>query len=284
MQRAFEQGIVMILRRILATVSLVSLTACSAKAPPTADNSAAGDAPAAGSTSPLPPIHYDQTAVLTIDGQPQEEKSYLTLLEGCQKRGLPTHALPPDEVKKIGRVHVEAWIGPDKQSRHDEQWHLTAPGPCQFALTHVDQTEIGDASGHTTLIDGVTHKVEVQALGTQEPAMALPTHDDEVTEGDRQAGWSKQGVASDSGAQCAVWHDSAGSELCVWTGGRQWGYSADGPSALKDGVSRSDSIVFWAHPGRGVAWKLETKEFSFGTPLDRRAFDIPANTTRDTPP
>jgi hypothetical protein len=222
--------------------------------------------------------------VLTLDGQPQEEKSYLTVLEGCRKSGARTRALTPDEVAKIGRVHVEAWIGPDKQARHDEEWHLDAPGPCQFALTHVDQTQIADANGRTTLIDGVTHKVEVQELGKQEPAMALPASDGEMTEGARQAGWSKQGLASDSGAQCAVWQDASGSQLCVWTGGRQWGYSADGPSALKDGVSRSDSIVFWAHPGRGVAWKLETKEFSLGKALDSRAFEVPANSGQGTPP
>jgi hypothetical protein len=275
----------MILRRTLATLSLVSLTACSAKVPATADNAAAGSAPVGGgSTSPLPPIHYDQTAVLTVDGEAQEEKSYRSLLDGCRKSGISTHALTSDEVGKIGRVHVEAWIGPDKQSRHEEQWHLNSPGPCQFALTHVDQTEIGDASGHTTLIDGVTHKVDVQEQGKQEPAMALPESDGELTEGARQAGWTKQGSASDSGAQCAIWEDSYGSQLCVWTGGRQWGYSADGSTALKDGVSRGDSIVFWSHPGRGVAWKLETREFSLGKALDRRAFDVPANLARGTPP
>ncbi len=270
--------------RVLTALSLVCLTACSAKAPPTADNTAAGNAPPEGTGSPLPPIHYDQTAVLTLDGEPQEEKSYRTLLQGCQKVGVTTRGLTPEDVQKIGRVHVEAWIAPDKQSRHQEEWHLNVPGPCQFALTHVDQTQIDDASGRSTLIDGVTHKVDVQELGKPAPPAALPPSDGEMTEGARQAGWTKQGVASDSGAQCAVWQDSSGSELCVWTGGRQWGYSADGSTALKDGVSRSDSIVFWAHPGRGVAWKLDTKEFSFGKALDRRAFDLPANAGQGTSP
>jgi hypothetical protein len=193
-------------------------------------------------------------------------------------------ALTPDEVAKIGRVHVEAWVGPDKQARHEEEWHLNATGPCEFSLSHQDQTEIGDANGRSTLIDGVTHKVDVQDTDKPAPVMALPATDGEMTEGARQAGWSKQGIAGDSGAQCAVWQDSFGFQLCVWTGGRQWGYSADGPTALKDGVSRGDSVVFWAHPGQGTSWKLETREFSLGKALDRRAFEIPANAAQGASP
>lgn len=275
----------MILRHTLAALCLVCLTACSAKAPATADNGSASSAPTESSTSPPPPIHYDQTTVLTVDGQPSEQKSYRVLLEGCQKGGVPTRALTPDEEGKVGRVHVEAWIGPDKQARRQEAWRLDVPAPCQFSLAHQDQTQVDDANGRSTLIDGITHKVEVQDVGKPAPVTPLPPEDGELTEGDRQAGWSKQGIATESGAQCAVWQDSLGFELCVWTGGRQWGYSADGPTALKDGVSRNDSIVFWAHPSpRGASWKLETREFSVGKALDTRAFEVPANAGRGTSP
>jgi hypothetical protein len=191
--------------------------------------------------------------------------------------------LTPDDAAKIGRVHVEAWISPDKQSRHEEEWHLNSPGPCQFSLNHLDHTEIDEGNGRVTTIDGPLHQVDVQELGKPAPVMPLPADDGELTEGARQAGWSKQGVVNDNGAQCAVWRSSTGFELCVWTGGGQWGYSADGSTALKEGVSRSDSIVFWAHPGRGVSWKLETREFSLGKPLDRRAFELPANARAASP-
>jgi hypothetical protein len=54
-------------------------------------------------------------------------------------------------------------------------------------------------------------------------------------------------------------------------------------TALKDGVSHGDAIALWAHPGQGVGWRLETKEFSVGKPLDSRAFTVPANATHGTP-
>jgi hypothetical protein len=269
--------------RVLAALSLLSLIACTDKAPAAAANNAAHDEKA-GSASPRPPIHFDQTSVLTGDGQPKEEESYRILLEDCRKAGAPTRALTPGDAEKIGRVHVEAWIGPDQQSRHEEQWHLDSPGPCEFSLTHQDQTEVVDANGRSTTIDGVTHAVDVQELGKEGPVTAVPASDGEMDEGDRQRGWSKQGVASANGAQCAVWQNSDGFQLCVWTGGRQWGYSSHGSTALKDGMSPGDAIVLWAHPGRGATWKLETKEFSVGKALDRRAFAIPVNATPGTSP
>lgn len=273
-------------RHILAALSLLPLIACSAKGPVAAENNPAdgADTPTESASSPAPPIHYDQTSVLTLDGTPKEEESYRKLLADCQNAGAPLHALTPDDTAKVGRVHLEAWIGPDKQARHQEEWHLDAPGPCQFALSHIDQTEIDDSNGRATTIDGVTHKVDVQELGKPAPVTPLPPEDGEMSEAARRLGWTKQGLASSNGAQCAVWQSPTGSELCVWTGGRQWGYSADGMTAMKDGVSRGDSIVLWSHPGHGPAWKLETKEFSVGQTLDSRAFALPANTARGASP
>ena len=262
-------------RPILAALSLLSLIACSGKAPP---------AMSYGSTSTPPPIHYDQTSVLTVEGQPQEERSYHRLRDDCQKAGVAMHALTPDEEGKVGRSHVEAWIGPDKQSRHEEEWHLADSTPCQFSLTHTDQTQIDDANGRATVIDAITHQVDVQELGKPAPVAALPTSDGELTEGERQAGWRKQSTASANGSQCTIWEDSSGFQLCVWAGGRQWGYSADGPTSLKDGLSRSDSVVLWAHPGRGPGWKLETREFTVGAALDPRAFALPANAAHGESP
>jgi len=266
--------------RMFPAFSLLSLIACSDNVPATAVHSSADKSETASSAAPRPPIHYDQTAVLTVDGQPQEEQSYQTLLENCHKAGSPTRALTPSDAGKLGRVHVEAWVGLEKQSRHEEEWHLDSSKSCEFALTHIDQTEIVDSKGRSTAVDGVTHEVNVQELGEPAPVTPLPASDGEVTDGHRQAGWSKQGVANANGAQCAIWQNSTGFQLCVWTGGRQWGYSSDGMTALKDGVSPGDAIVLWTHPGRGATWKLDTREFSVGKALDSRAFAIPDNATR----
>jgi hypothetical protein len=274
-------------RPILTALLLLLLTACSDKAASTAGYSAPGNAPAASSSSP-PPIHFDQTAVLTLDGVAQEEQAYHAALDDCKKAGVPIHALTPSDVAKIGRVHAEAWIGPDKQARHEEQWHLNASGLCNFSLTHQDQTSITDANGRVTSIDNVTHEVGV-AEGDKPPWTSgpVPESDAEMDAGLRQAGWSKLGVANSNGTQCEIWQDPTGDQVCAWSGGRQWGYSSEGP-ALHDGMSvgasiAGSSIVLWEHPGKG-GWRLETQEFSVGKPLDPRAFQLPANANPGTPP
>jgi hypothetical protein len=221
---------------------------------------------------------------MTGDGRPEEAESYHVLLENCRKGGLPTRALTPSDEEKLGRIHVEAWIGPNEQSRHEERWGLANPKPCEFSLTHEDHTEIVDANGRSTTTDGVTHQVDVQELGKPGPVMALGAEDEQMIEGARQAGWTKQGIANANGAQCAVWQDSTGFQVCVWTGGRQWGYSTNGSIALKDGMSPGDAIVLWAHPGKDASWKLETREFSVGKALDRRAFVVPGSATRGGSP
>jgi hypothetical protein len=270
--------------RTLAVLGLLSAIACSGKAPATAARAETSNKEAGGAASQPPPIHYDQISVLTGDGQPAEQQSYGVLLENCRKSGFPTRALTSDEEAKVGRIHVEAWIAPDMQSRHEESWSMANLRPCEFSLIHEDHTEIVDANGRSTTIDGITHEVTVQELGKQGPVTAMLPGDGELSEGARRAGWSKQGMANANGAQCAIWQDSTGFQLCVWTGGRQWGYSADGSTALKDGMSRGDGIVLWAHPGRGASWKLETREFSVGKALDRHAFAIPENATHGTSP
>jgi hypothetical protein len=240
---------------------------------------------AASSGGDRPPIHFDQTAVLMTDGQPTEQNSYMTLLAGCQKSGRPMHALTQAEVGKIGRLHVESWIGPDKTSRHEEEWHLESPAPCQFALTHKDHTEIVDAKGRSTMIDNTTHTADVQETGEPSPMGALPENDGAMDDAANKAGWSKKADAMANGVPCAVWQNALGFEACVWSGGRAWGYSSYGVDALKDGMSDGQSIVLWAHPGKGAAWQLETRTFSVGQPLDSNAFAIPANvTTRNASP
>jgi hypothetical protein len=287
---------------LLAALSLLLLAACSAKAAPTAAYETPANAPGGSRSSP-PPIHLDQTSVLTVDGMGSEEKAYRYALGVCEQPGIPwpVHALTPSEVAKIGRVHLELWIGPDKEARHEEEWHfeeadLPVP-PCHFSLTHSrDQTWIVEANGRTTFIDNVTHQVDV---GQGDPlpwaAEQLSASDAEVSrrESDellRKAGWRMLGVTNSNGAQCEIWQDPTGDEQdCNWIGGRQWGYSSEG-SWLHDGISVGPSIVgsgivLWAHPqlGKG-AYRVETQAFSVGQPLDPRAFQLPANAKPATPP
>jgi hypothetical protein len=275
-------------RPILTALLLLLLTACSDKAASTAGYKAPDNAPAA-SSSPPPPIHFDQTAVLTLDGVAQLEQAYGSLVDACKKAGVPMHALTPSEVAKLGRRHLEAWIGPDKQARHEESWDISDSPTCHFSLTHEDQTWIADANGRVTTIDNVTHQVDVEQ-GEKPPWTGGPLSesDAELDAAHGQAGWSKIGVTNSNGTQCVIWQSASGEQVCAWSGGRQWGYSADGASALRDGVSvgasiAGSSIMLWAHPGKGPSWRMETQAFSVGQPLDPRAFVVPANANTGAP-
>jgi len=75
------------------------------------------------------------------------------------------------------------------------------------------------------------------------PIEPLPSSHGELTDAELRNGWSKQGSASANGAPCAVWRDVNEAELCVWSDGRRWGFSADGANVLKDGVSHGGVIV-----------------------------------------
>jgi hypothetical protein len=224
-----------------------------------------------------------------MDGVPQEEQAYRTAVDDCKKSGaFPLHALTPSEVAKIGRRHLEEWIAPDKKARHEELWGVNMSSPCNFFLTHWDQTWITDANGRVTTIDNVTHQVDVEQ-GDKPPWSSgpLPESDGELNEVNRQVGFSRLGVANSNGTQCVIWQeDSSGEQVCAWSRGRQWGYSSDGAVGLSNGVSvgAGNSIMLWAHPGKGPSWRLETQAFSVGQPLDPRAFVVPANANPGTPP
>lgn len=227
----------------------------------------------------VPAIHYDQTAVLTADGVPGLENSYRTMLEHCRKGGLPTHALTDAEVAKLGRLHVEAWLGQGRQTMHTESWTIdvSTSAPCQFSLVHDrDETEFDDANGRATNINWMTHQGDVQELGPVDPPSPLPADDADLTEAQKMGGWSKLGSDSAAGAPCTIWQDGEGSQFCVWNAGGKWGYSANGYGALKDGQSQG-AIVLWAHPGKGPAWKLDTATFTVGKPIDDAVFKIPGD-------
>jgi hypothetical protein len=267
-------------RSIPPAIILFFLTACSGGTTGTAAHAPPDGEAGSGPAVKPPPIHYEQTAVLTMDGQPALEHAYRKMLADCQHANLPIHALTPDEEAKLERTHVEAWIGPDKLSHHEQRWNIKDSPACQFSIVlEYDVTEIQDSSGHATVIDGVEHTVEVQELGKWAPVVALPASDGELTEVERASGFIKHGTATANAAECAVWEDRSGNQFCVWSGGRQWGYSADGADPLHDGVSGGNSITLWAHPGPTSGWKLETKVFTVGVPLDERAFAIPGGLT-----
>jgi hypothetical protein len=236
---------------------------------------------------------------LTLAGVASAEHAYNGALENCKKAGVPIHALTPSEVAKIGRQHLELWIGPDKEARHEEAWNFdmaqnTVPLSCIFSLTHQrDETWIIEANGRVTTIDNLTHQVDVGQgdplpwAVEQMPANEVEALRRETVEGLLKTGWSNLGVTNSNGAQCVIWRfDPTGEQYCSWTGGKQWGYGTEG-DGLHDGLSlgaglAASQIVLWAHPGK-LGYRLETQAFSVGQPLDPRAFQLPANANPGTP-
>lgn len=264
-------GIAKVCMAVAAAVVFASLAACSHDA----SSDTAADGPDTGIERPS--IHYDQISVLTVDGAPQEEQSYRSMLDACQKSGMAMQALSPEDAAKIGRVHVEAWIDKDRSARHQEEWHQDLASPCHFTLVHQDETDIMDAQGRSTHIDGVTLQGDVQETGGPMPVNPLPADDGQLTDAQRQAGWSRQGQDTLGGATCEIWQNAVGTRVCVWSGGRAWGFSAQGVDVLSDGTSHDGTIVLWSRPGKGSAWSLETRAFVLGQLLDPSVFEVPAN-------
>ena len=254
----------------IALIASLALTACSHDAQGEGDAGTSGGGKVANYT-----VHYDQTSYMSADNKPQEETTYRTMLADCQKAGGNIRPLAPADVARIGRVHNEAWLAPDRHAIHTEEWHLGTDGTCQFKLEHKDSTDIL-ADGKQTAFDGVAHTGNEQDMA---PDAGGPIQEDDaqLAAQGAQMGWKKMGDAMANGAKCSIWQDANGAQVCVWTGGRPWGFSGDGANALKDGMSQQGTVVLWAKSGKGADWTLSTDRFDIGKPLDPNAFTIPKN-------
>jgi len=254
------------------------LVGCShdASASSPGDDTGHDAASGASANAGRPTIHLDQTSVLTVDGEPIEEKSYRQLVADCHKAGAPTTEIPASDVDKIGRFHLEEWIGTERSARHMESWSQNASGPCRFVLDHKDDTEVAEASGKVTTVDNTAHTIDVQDVGPDMAVGAVPANEGDETDADRATGWHKEADQQANGATCSAWKSDTGEETCVWSGGGKWGYSSKGASALdSNGQSSGSVIALWARPGKGSSWRLDTHSFDLGRPLPDAPFQIP---------
>jgi len=268
-------------RTIATVLALVSLGACSSGEPASAEGNDSSQASAKGGD--FPSMHVVQTVVMLADGQAQEQVEYQKALATCQKSGLPTRALGADEVTKVGQRRVETWLSGGQEARHTEQWQQTLTSPCQFKLVHEDKLDISHADGSSWALDMAEHKGQKQNNGAPAAPAPLDGSDGKLDDAARQGGFTTPGKDAVGGQSCQIWQSSTGDQACVWDGGRQWGFSADGRAlAGSDGRPGSDDVVvLWTKPAKGTGWQLKTDEMSVGASVGDAAFKVPANVAVD---
>lgn len=272
---------------------VVPLAACSASGDHEVDDHAAGARNAAGST---PPIHVSQTMVVLRDGQPASERNYRQALADCRKGPFPTQALGDDLVGKLGRTFYDVWYQGARVSERAERWDYETVGTCQFKPVHESTLAIikpGEAvtidligkTGTRQSSDGVVREAPAgdSAGATTRPAddgddaalrAAVAAQLNKQGQGDLMA--RPGGTDSAAGQPCKRVEQPGIGESCVWSGGRQWGFSSD---VVDDGEGlngRLESILLWRQPPQGTGRQWTTEKMTVGEAIDGKVFDVPS--------
>jgi len=271
-------------------VAVIPLAGCSS---PPGDEPAAADDPANVAIN-TPPIHVSQTEVMLKDGQPMVEQTYREALANCSAGSLPVKPLDEEVAKKLGRTFFEIWYQGDQMAVQADRWGFSESGQgagCEFTPRHDSRLTI-DAHGSITVID------LIRRSGTRQPSQGIVRHpvtldtpdDDklraEVAAGLAQAGKGNlmavsAGESREAGQPCTVVR-SAGVEMCVWSGGRAWGFG----NTVADDADRMDAAVDYillkSTPDNGTGHQWSTQAMTVGEAFGDKVFTAPGNGVRFT--
>ncbi len=232
-----------------------------------------GSAPAA--IKQVPAIHLEQTAELLLDGQNAALKAYNDTVAACEAGGLPTRRLDDSELPLLGTTRYEMWIDGDSETLQTRSWDVAsdgAAGSCQFRLEMSGNfSRIADSRQvEVDLASGAREEVALtDASGLQRFAIAAA---DDLP----GAGFTAGGETQVGGQPCQQWTAANnGDRLCVWSGGRQWGFGA---APVHDHRPGPNYIVLQQQPGNGNGYGVTTQRFTVG-----EAFDTPAAATGRQP-
>ncbi len=209
---------------------------------------------AAARARSLPALHVQLDWENLLAGRHVSREDYQLRLRTCEEAGMAVTPLSAEEAARLDTGTVEIRIDGQQQVVRQKAWTLGfddndpgVAGSCRFRLVEdADETLAG--------YEGI----EFAPLDAAE--RHLPD------------GWTALGEGSIGGQSCTRWRKSADlgppEEVCVWSGGRKWGFD-DGPvSALGcDGIAIGGyftAIPLQATPldGNGCVVKLRT--FSVG--------------------
>ncbi|WP_130619986.1 hypothetical protein [Dyella amyloliquefaciens] len=279
------------LTSLASALLTLPLVACSASG-----NHDAGAGETKGVASATPPIHVTQTMVVLRDGQPASEQNYRQALADCRKGPFRTQALSEDVVGKLGRTFYDVWYQGARIAEHADRWDFETSGTCQFKPVHGSTLAIikpGEAvtidliskTGTRQPSDGVVRETRAGEAGG---SISKPANgdDDAALRAAVAAQLSKQGqgdlMARPAGTDHAAGQpcqrlDQPGiGESCVWSGGSQWGFSADAVDDTEGMNGRVDSILLWRQPPQGTGKQWTTETMTVGEAIDGKVFEVPA--------
>lgn len=226
-----------------------------------------------GEAASIPPVYVDSTVQPLVEGRNTARENYLKRLEICQGSGLPTTALSPDELQKLGTTRLQQWLSPQKVAIRAEEWVL-GTGPvearehCQFFLGSRGAHKYYDAEGviaHYLDRDEVRH----------EPARAdwhlrgTVVHDQDPFYEAHVRSFGPPVERTIAGQPCNEWTTETGT-VCSWTGGHQWGFYAGhgGMLTINHFSHLMNRIVLAQEPSFPAMNRVELKELRIGEPLD----------------
>lgn len=238
--------------------ALLLASACASCTPAEPDTN--GPASDAGGAATLPALHAVLAWEHIVDGGNPQRRDYQGRMDMCREAGWPTRELPSDEVARLGTGRVEIMIDARRQAVRQTMWTLGAGSDgadpkalCQPTLAE-EQTEDSSVDGQFPAVTDADMAAEAELVA--------------------RAGWARVGEDSVGGQACVRWRQDD-QEVCMWSGGSQWGFAGQ-PLDLRgcDGMAIGSYLEYIPLEARalgpqGCVVKLES--FSLGKGL------LPAN-------
>ncbi len=265
-------------------LSTLPLAGCSSRG----DGGSGADGASVNVARETPPIHVEQTEVMLKNGQPAIEQLYREALAQCSKGPTPVKPLEGDVVEKLGRTFFDVWYEGERMAVKADKWDFTeaARGPgCEFVPTHEARLTITEPGAMIT-IDLVKHTGTRQpSQGVVRQALAPTAPGDDKLRAAVAAQLARQGQgdlmskdlgqANEAGQPCARVEGVSG-EMCIWSGGRQWGFD---PGPANDGDRMDapiDSILLRSTPTNGTGHQWSTQRMTVGEAFDADVFAVPS--------
>ena len=234
----------------MLVLPLLAASVCAACQPADADP----EEVAADGAAALPAIHVRLDWENLLGGRHTGRDDYQARLRICEEAGVAATPLGPADIARLDTGTVEIRIDAGRQAVRQTAWTLgfddsddSVAGSCRFRLVEDDYEEVAGDAG-----------IAFAPLGASRPQ--------EFT------GWTALGEASVGGQPCTRWRKSAAlgapEEVCVWSGGREWGFDDAPLSTLGcDGIDVSGyltAIPLEARPLEGSGCIVKLRSFSIG--------------------
>lgn len=244
--------------RCLILATLLSLSACDGNAQEPVRND-------------MPPVHFDQTVELVLDGANSARVAYLNTVRDCRAAGMQTRELPEHDVALVGITRYECWFEANKEVIRQRSWKVANDGPAGTCLFRLEMSGLQETTTaeQQEQVDLATGARDVQA-STPDALLRSPIGKDEEQ---ASAGFEGPQQKTVAGQPCNEWKNrSSGFRQCVWAGGTKWGFTSAG---LNDYRPRRDFIVLEQMPLNGQGFKVITSAITIGKAFDAAALKTP---------